>query len=112
MIRECPLAFPKGNGLHPVAEDIIKGLLQKDPEDRLGFQGGQQIKEHPWFEGVDWEKVEAKQYKPPFVPKVAGDDWVNNFDSEFTNEEPVNSFVPVNNRAMLNKFNEDDFQNF
>jgi hypothetical protein len=30
---------------------------------------------HPFFEGVDWEKVENKEYPPPIKPKVkdAGD---------------------------------------
>ena len=28
---------------------LLKALLQKNPEKRLGFHGAQQVKDHPWF---------------------------------------------------------------
>lgn len=35
-------------------------LLIKDPENRLGAQGGEQVKAHSLFENVDWDSVENK----------------------------------------------------
>ena len=46
--------------------DLLKGLLQKDPERR--FQTFSDVKRHPWLKHVDWQKVIKKDYKPPIVP--------------------------------------------
>ena len=35
--------------------NLLEGLFQKKPENRLGTVGGAtEIKNHPWFEGLDW----------------------------------------------------------
>lgn len=41
------------------ATDLLLNLLEKDPTLRLGFseKDADEIKEHPFFNGVDWEKV-------------------------------------------------------
>jgi hypothetical protein len=37
-------------------------LLEKDPTKRLGIKNGiKDIKEHIFFQGVDWEKVGRKE---------------------------------------------------
>ena len=36
------------------AQDLITRLLSQDPTQRLGFDGAQGVKEHPFFAGVDW----------------------------------------------------------
>jgi len=38
-------------------------LLVRDPEKRLGYgiNGGEDIKGHPWFRGLDWQKVLEKK---------------------------------------------------
>lgn len=44
----------------PEAKDIVQKLLTSDPEHRLGSQstgGIQAIKDHPFFEGIDWENL-------------------------------------------------------
>ncbi|GAA5810221.1 hypothetical protein MFLAVUS_003640 [Mucor flavus] len=44
----------------PAAKDIIQKLLTSDPEQRFGSQalgGIQAIKDHPFFDGVDWENI-------------------------------------------------------
>ena len=35
--------------------DLIKGLLQNKPEERLGANDFRQIMDHPFFEGIDWD---------------------------------------------------------
>jgi len=40
------------------AIDLIKKLLEKDPNQRLGVNGAQEIKQHPFFEGVNWEELQ------------------------------------------------------
>ncbi|KAJ5076207.1 non-specific serine/threonine protein kinase [Anaeramoeba ignava] len=49
-------------------KSLLKGLLQKQPEKRLGFNGIDEIKNHPFFEGIDWDKVLKKEYEPFFIP--------------------------------------------
>ena len=40
------------------AKDLIKGFLNVQPEKRLGAKGFTEIKEHKFFEGINWEKIE------------------------------------------------------
>jgi serine/threonine protein kinase len=43
------------------AKDLIKRLLTKDPKRRLGSKrGAAEIKEHPFFDCIDWELVEKR----------------------------------------------------
>lgn len=41
--------------------DLISKLLEKNPLKRLGYtKGAEEIKEHEFFSGVDWEKMMKK----------------------------------------------------
>lgn len=71
-ILEGTVIFPKGVGNAPF-RDLVTKLLAKNPEHRLGFsQGGQEIKTHPFFLGVDFEEVLHKQ-TPLFDPDTLAD---------------------------------------
>lgn len=37
-------------------------------DQRLGYNGPDEVKKHPFFKGVNWDKV--KYMKPPFIPEV------------------------------------------
>lgn len=52
------------------AEDLCRRLLQRDPTKRLGSgpSGAEEIKAHPWFDGIDWGLMATRQLQPPFVP--------------------------------------------
>jgi hypothetical protein len=54
------------------AVSIIRGFLIKKREDRLGcgMDGEHDIKAHPFFSKIDWEKLEKRQMTPPFKPTV------------------------------------------
>lgn len=66
-------------------KNLFEGLFQKRPEKRLGFnEGATEIKNHPWFEDVDWDAILNKKIKAPFIPQVKSDADVSNFDQEFT----------------------------
>jgi len=43
-------------------------LIQRKPEDRLGYNGIQEIKYHPFFKKVDWELLSHRKLLPPFLP--------------------------------------------
>lgn len=41
--------------------DLIRKILIKEINKRFGFgpDGYKDIKEHPYFEGIDWEKISS-----------------------------------------------------
>ncbi|GAB2253882.1 hypothetical protein Droror1_Dr00021691 [Drosera rotundifolia] len=43
--------------LSPESVDLITKLLQVDETERLGSQGADSVKSHPWLDGVDWEAI-------------------------------------------------------
>ena len=45
-------------------------LLQRDVDKRLGCKGGgsDELKDHPFFRGVDWNQVYQQKYPPPLIP--------------------------------------------
>lgn len=66
------------------AKAFIKALLVKDPGMRLGAQGADDIKAHPFFEGVVWDHVMRKACLAPIVPTIRHELDVSNFDEEVT----------------------------
>jgi serine/threonine protein kinase len=87
-ILKSDLTFPASCTASPEARDLIRGLLMRDPTQRLGCRAGgvEDIKRHPFFRTIDWEKLERKELEAPFKPTVSSDTDITNFDSTFTNE--------------------------
>ncbi|KAF8064530.1 hypothetical protein HT031_003330 [Scenedesmus sp. PABB004] len=66
-----PLTFPAKPAISAEAQDLIAQLLAKDPASRLGSRAGaEDIKKHPWFDGVNWALL--RHTAPPYVPRRAG----------------------------------------
>lgn len=62
-----PLRFPESPSVSFSARDLIRGLLVKEPQNRLAFKrGATEIKQHPFFEGVNWALIRCAT--PPEVP--------------------------------------------
>lgn len=80
--------------------DFITMLLEKDPNQRGTFD---KINGHPFFKGLNFEKVLAKKYKPAFIPPSNG--IADNFDEEFTMENPQDSLATPTMNAKNNPFN-------
>ena len=63
-----PLRFPEYPVVSFPARDLIRGLLAKEPQQRLGYKrGATEIKQHPFFEGVNWALIRCAS--PPEVPR-------------------------------------------
>lgn len=45
---------------------LIKKLVRKNPEERLGVSGN--IREHPFFSTLGWKELEERRAAPPFKP--------------------------------------------
>jgi serine/threonine kinase 38 len=50
------LNIPEESNLTPEARDILKRLLC-DADNRLGANGVEEIKAHPFFKGLDWDNL-------------------------------------------------------
>ncbi|XP_048864020.1 protein kinase C epsilon type isoform X2 [Brienomyrus brachyistius] len=104
--------------LYPVwlskeAVSILKAFMTKSPNKRLGCvvaQGGEEaIKIHPFFREIDWLQLEQRKIKPPFKPRIKTKRDVNNFDQDFTREDPV--LTPVE-EAIIKQINQEEFKGF
>lgn len=63
-----PLRFPESPVVSFSARDLIRGLLVKEPQQRLGYKrGATEIKQHPFFEGVNWALIRCAS--PPEIPR-------------------------------------------
>jgi len=103
-IREKEVTFNAKIAISEDAKDIILQLLSKSPEKRLGTRGPDDVRNHKWFKDVNWKALSEKKVTPPFKPKLAGDYDVENFDEEFTSEDPINSLIPDGNMRLVNKY--------
>ncbi|KAK9910968.1 hypothetical protein M0R45_034900 [Rubus argutus] len=62
------LRFPDSPATSYAGRDLIRGLLVKEPQHRLGVKrGATEIKQHPFFEGVNWALIRCST--PPEVPR-------------------------------------------
>jgi serum/glucocorticoid-regulated kinase 2 len=50
--------------------DFVNRLIQRKPENRLGSNGIEEVKYHPFFAKIDWELLEQRRLKSPFFPDV------------------------------------------
>ncbi len=64
--------------MHPDAKDFLEKLLKRDPSKRLGAKKGiREIKEHPFFTGINWKTL-IKEVAP-WVPPPLKDLDMSNF---------------------------------
>ena len=71
------LKIPSKIKISPEAEDLISKLIN-NPNIRLGINGAEEIKSHPFFKGLDWENIRG--LKAPFIPQLKNDYDTSYFD--------------------------------
>jgi len=69
--------------INPVVKNLLKHLITSDLTNRYGnLKGGSEdIKNHLWFAGVDWNKVAKLEITPPFIPNVRYEGDAGHFES-------------------------------
>lgn len=79
---------------------LMSKLLVTKPSERIGVKNGEgwkAVKDHAFFNGIDWAALKALNLPVPFVPKIKDEEDFSNFDEMFTNEDvaltPYPSFV-------------------
>ncbi|SPO01096.1 probable cAMP-dependent protein kinase [Cephalotrichum gorgonifer] len=58
--------------MHPDARDLLERLVTADITKRLGnlYHGSADVKNHPWFSEVTWERLARKDIDAPYTPPV------------------------------------------
>lgn len=71
-IVEKPVVFPQDPPISANAQDIIRQLCTVDRSRRLGniSGGAARVKEHPFFEGVDWDAIRDRKFPGPILPPI------------------------------------------
>ncbi|GMF29503.1 unnamed protein product [Phytophthora lilii] len=80
-----PSDFPRD------AYDLVKGLLSKDPKQRLGSErmgGVDAIKRCRFFRHIDWDKLLRREVRAHWTPKLSGETDTRYVDPEFIDEGP------------------------
>nr|XP_020462320.1 protein kinase C epsilon type-like [Monopterus albus] len=104
--------------LYPVwlskeAVSILRAFMTKSPNKRLGCVVAQGLEEaiklHPFFSEINWMLLEQRKITPPFKPRIKTKRDVNNFDQDFTREEPI--LTPVDD-GIIKQINQDEFKGF
>ena len=57
-------------------------MLKKEPKERLGSKGAQEVKEHSWFFGLNWEGLLQEELTAPFTPELKSDADTHWFEME------------------------------
>nr|XP_013800878.1 PREDICTED: ribosomal protein S6 kinase alpha-2 [Apteryx mantelli mantelli] len=91
LILKAKLGMPQFLSIE--AQSLLRALFKRNPSNRLGagFDGVEEIKRHPFFVTIDWNKLYRKEIKPPFKPAVGRPEDTFHFDPEFTSRTPTDS---------------------
>ncbi|XP_069036042.1 ribosomal protein S6 kinase alpha-2 isoform X4 [Lepisosteus oculatus] len=89
LILKAKLGMPQF--LSPEVQSLLRALFKRNPSNRLGPDGVEEIKRHPFFGTIDWNKLYRKEIKPPFKPAVGRPEDTFHFDPEFTSRTPTDS---------------------
>ena len=93
------LKIPSKIKISEEAQDLIFKMINNS-KNRLGKNGAEEIKKHPFFNGVDWDNI--METKPPFIPFLK-----NEYDtSYFENFEVKEPFYP----KVKNRFKRKDIE--
>ena len=106
------LQIPKKIKISEEAKDLIYKLINNS-DDRLGKNGSDEIKRHPFFKDVNWNNI--RNSKAPFIPELKNE-YDTKYFEKFEEKEP---FYPKKQNKFKRKdveyvgydFNKDNFEN-
>lgn len=88
---EKTFKIPPEPPLSSEAIDLMRKLISRH-ERRLGRNGVNEIKSHPFFRGVNWKEIRNRP--APIIPKISGEEDTRNFEKF----EMTSPWVPVLNQ--------------
>ena len=81
------------------AANFVNSCLLRQPAKRMGINGYQEVKQHPWFKDFDWEGLRRRTIKPTFVPDISR----QLFDNTHVNVKGWNDTEEINEQTELLK---------
>lgn len=91
MDHKNSLSFPAEVEISENAKSLIRGFLT-DRLHRLGRNGIDEIKTHPFFQNDTWTFENIRESVPPVVPELSSDDDTRNFEDIERDETPEEVF--------------------
>ncbi|KAL7547679.1 hypothetical protein ACHAWF_010958 [Thalassiosira exigua] len=77
------------------ARDFSRQLLSK-ASARLGRQSGQKVKDHKYFSNIDFELLEKKMVKPPYLPTILHAADASHFDVRAEDDDIIDTYIGSN----------------
>ncbi|KAM3134690.1 hypothetical protein pb186bvf_013165 [Paramecium bursaria] len=109
-IVETELKFPSTVYMTNECKSLLTALLKKKPNERLGSKSdAEEIKKHPWFKKMDFNKLLNRELKSPFVPEVTNDLDLQNFNPAIV-EETINEEKESENKGAVEKFDQEFYE--
>uniref|UniRef100_A0A1A8R3N9 non-specific serine/threonine protein kinase n=1 Tax=Nothobranchius pienaari TaxID=704102 RepID=A0A1A8R3N9_9TELE len=85
------IVWPDGDEALPAdAQALISALLQTNPLVRLGTGGAFEVKQHPFFSGLDWNSL--LRQKAEFVPHLESEEDTSYFDTRSDRYHHINTY--------------------
>ena len=101
LILAGKIEFPRFVETH--ARDLVRKLLTADRAKRLGNLrgGGDDVRKHKWFRGLDFVGLFQKTLEAPFVPETEGEGDTNHFESYPDSDGADGELLPKETDAEL-----------
>ena len=100
MICNNELIFPKEPIISDNCKDLIKQLLNKKYEKRLGFNNDfDDIRNHAFFKDINLSDLLNKKIKSPYKPNINDNEYTNEkdkFNKMFTFEDLIKNGIKDN----------------
>ena len=99
------IIIPDTINLSSEIKSLLKALLEKNPEKRLGFRMGvAEIFQHPWCRKANIEAISKKKLDPPFKPNL-----FEFYFDEVSNQELLEELEREYEQNITEIYDEEDF---
>jgi hypothetical protein len=100
MIKNAQITLSEiPNGWSEEAADFFNKLLQRKPENRLGYKGIWELKQHKWMKFFPWDMLLNKELESPFIPEKK-----DNFDKKYCE---ANESISIETKVRYEKYKND-----
>ena len=107
-IQQKNIRWPEDidNALSKEAIDFMKSLMTYEVDQRLGSKGVHDVRNHPFFNGIDWDNLDKSDV--PFKPEVD-----NEIDTTFFTDSKKFDMKELEEiQNDMNNFSNDSFGHF
>ncbi|CAK69732.1 unnamed protein product (macronuclear) [Paramecium tetraurelia] len=107
-IVESELKFPSTINLSNDCKNLLTALLKKKPHERLGNKGdAEEIKKHPWFKKIDFQRLLQKEIQAPIIPDLQSATDLSNFNPQILDEKIEEDQNQTTNTQAVKKFDQE-----